>query len=888
MSGLIVDLFAGGGGASAGIRAALGRDPDIAINHDAVAVAMHAANHPETTHYQQDVWAVLPRQATRGEPVDLLWASPDCFVPGTLVISIDGLKPIEEVREGDFVLTHRNRWRKVTSTLVQDAETIKVRGQGHYGLITTPGHSFYSKRITTRYPNRKKENGKRVGPMRTLVENPYWPEAERMSGKMWATPRVFPASKIPICKGIEFSEDFFYFLGRWIGDGSINKSDVEICCGTAECDEFEQYINEHPIRNSDGNEISHRLNDHISSKLLIWGHVDLAKWLIAECGNSCETKRLPFWCLSVQRNWREALLRGYIDADGHRGIRTECNSVSKQLSIGIRLLAVTLGHCASLYLSLGRDGQIEGRSYIGKDSYRVAWFPENQKETSFLDRNHLFTSVKEVTPAGRQTVISLQVEEDESFVADGIVVHNCTHFSRAKGGPPIRDVKRRDLAWVVVRWAEEVRPRVICLENVEEFKTWGPLDESGRIIDSQKGTTFRSWVKRLRRLGYTVEFQCLRACDYGAPTSRKRLFMVARCDGQPIVWPAPTHGDPRSYEVRSGKLQPWRTAAEIIDWSIPCPSIFDRKKPLAENTLKRIAEGIRRYVLDVAEPFIVGAGGPKYAAKPVTVNRPLGTIMDENHRHLVTPHLINLTHGGRVEAADEPLNTITCAHRGEKALVIPHLQRQFGQSVGNGIDEPVGTITAGFGGKTALVTAFMAQHNGGVVGHEITEPVSTLTHRCTQQQIVASNLVKFKGTSKAGQSVDEPLHTIQTGQHYGEVRAFLVKYFGTAIGQDLGDPTHTLTSKDRMGLVTVMIQGEPYVIADIGMRMLAPRELFRAQGFDDSYQIDIEIDGRRVSKSDQVRLCGNSVCPPIAEALVRANCVEYSGAELRRQMRMPL
>lgn len=289
----------------------------------------------------------------------------------------------------------------------------------------------------------------------------------------------------------------------------------------------------------------------------------------------------------------------------------------------------------------------------------------------------------------------------------------------------------------------------------------------------------------------------------------------------------------------------------------------------------------------------IGYGVPAYCDHPGygefrgrATSEPLPTQSTENRFGLVTPHLVNLTHGGRVERADEPLNTITCANRGEKALVVPHLQRQFGQSVGNGANEPVGTITAGFGGKTALVTAFMAQHNGGVVGHEITEPVSTLTHRCTQQQLVSSSLVKFKGTSKAGQLVDDPLHTIQTGQHYGEVRAFLVKYFGTAIGQDLGDPTHTLTSKDRMGLVTVMIQGEPYVIADIGMRMLTPRELFRAQGFDDSYQIDIEVDGRRISKSDQVRLCGNSVCPPIAAALVRANCAEHCGAELRRQLRM--
>jgi DNA (cytosine-5)-methyltransferase 1 len=498
---------------------------------------------------------------------------------------------------------------------------------------------------------------------------------------------------------------------------------------------------------------------------------------------------------------------------------------------------------------------------------------------------------------------------------------DCTHFSRAKGGPPVRDVKRRDLAWVVVKWAEEVRPRVIILENVEEFQTWGPLDTNNRIIDSQKGATFRAWVKRLRRLGYAVEFQCLKACDYGAPTSRKRLFMIARCDGRPIVWPAPTHGNPRSHEVRSGQIKPWRTAAEIIDWSIPCPSIFDRKRPLAENTLKRIAEGIRRYVLETANPFIVAYYGPKREmdfrgssldepiATQSTQNRfglivptlmtntskhgptspadPIPTLTTGNQQYIVTPSLVNLTHGGRTERVDEPLKTITGARRGEKALIIPHLQRQFGNSIGQDPNQPLSTIMPGFGGKTALVTAFMAQHNGGMIGHEMTEPVSTLTHRGTQQQVVTSHIVKFKGTSKDGQDLHQPLHTIQTGQHYGEVRAFLMKYFGEG-GQwsDCADPLHTITARDRMSIVTVLIEGEPYVIIDIGMRMLSPRELFLAQGFDPGYLIDVEIEGKKITKQDQVRLCGNSVSPDNAEALVRANLVDATIPQMKHQMKM--
>ncbi len=465
---------------------------------------------------------------------------------------------------------------------------------------------------------------------------------------------------------------------------------------------------------------------------------------------------------------------------------------------------------------------------------------------------------------------------------------DCTHFSRAKGGPPVRDVKRRDLAWVVVRWAEEVRPSVIILENVEEFRTWGPLDAQNKIISSQAGSTFRAWTKRLRKAGYHVEFQCLKACDYGAPTSRRRLFMIARRDGLPIVWPAPTHGDPKSHEVRAGQLPPWRSAAGIIDWSIPCPSIFDRKKPLAENTLKRTAKGIQRYVLDATEPFIMTYYGPKGENdfRGRRLDEPLPTQSTENRFALIAPYLARIGQtGGKGKysnSLDESVTAITS--KAEHLLCIPHLQRQFGASIGSSAHDPVGTITAGGGGKTALVAACMAQHNGGVTGHDLIEPVSTLTQSCTQQQLVTSHLVKFKGTSRDGEPLSAPLHTVQTGQHYGEVRTFLIKYFGQATGSSCADPVHTLTGKDRMGLVTVHIGGEPYVIVDIGMRMLSPRELFRAQGFDDSYQIDLDASGRKITKSDQVRLCGNSVCPPVAEILVRTNLAQ-TAANLRQMPR---
>ena len=316
---------------------------------------------------------------------------------------------------------------------------------------------------------------------------------------------------------------------------------------------------------------------------------------------------------------------------------------------------------------------------------------------------------------------------------------DCKHFSKAKGGKPV-EKKIRGLAWIAVKWAIAVKPRVIMLENVEEFKTWGPLNEKGYPDESQKGKTFRSFVKALESLGYEVQFKELRACDYGAPTIRKRFFMVARCDGKPIVWPMPTHGDPNSKEVKSGKLKPWRTASEIIDWSIGTPSIFDRKKPLAENTLRRIARGIERFVVNNPSPFIVRIGQTGFGRDRLQyqLNKPLTTITTKAEHCLVTPTLLVNTTG----------------YPGSK------------------IDEPIKTITTG--GHHALVTPFLA----------------TYYTETTQNGV-------------RGQTLQEPIATIPTANRFGLVNAFLTKYYGSDIGQQIDDPLHTITTRDRFGLVTI-------------------------------------------------------------------------------------
>lgn len=417
---------------------------------------------------------------------------------------------------------------------------------------------------------------------------------------------------------------------------------------------------------------------------------------------------------------------------------------------------------------------------------------------------------------------------------------DCTHFSKAKGGKP-REKKIRGLAWVALRWAATVRPRVIMLENVEEFQDWGPLTPDGFPDKKQKGRTFKTFVNALKRQGYKVDWRELRACDYGAPTIRKRLFLVARRDGGKIVWPKPTHGAPDSVEVTAGKLKPWRTAAEIIDWSLPCPSIFTRKRPLAENTMRRIARGIQKFIIDNPNPF-------------------------------VAPYIIKVNHGGeqfRGQSINEPLQTITA--KNGWGLVTPVMAVNTSRHPGSRSDEPLRTITTG--NHHMLVAAFLAQYYtetqpGEVRGQRVTEPIYTIP-TANRYALITSNLMITRN-NQFGQPITEPIPTITAGGgHVAEVRSFLMAYYGSSVGQPLDNPLGTVTTKDRFGLVT--IHGIDYQIVDIGMRMLEPHELFAAQGFPPEYIIDRDVDGKKYPKSAQVARCGNSVPPPFAEALVRAN-----------------
>ncbi|PJT24757.1 C-5 cytosine-specific DNA methylase [Ochrobactrum sp. 30A/1000/2015] len=624
---------------------------------------------------------------------------------------------------------------------------------------------------------------------------------------------------------------------------------------------------------------------------------------------------------------------------------------------------------------------------------------------------------------------------------------DCKHFSKAKGGKPVeRNI--RDLAWIIPGWIERIQRSggkvdVVILENVEEFQDYGPLMETARGLmpdPERKGEYFKKWCRKIRLLGGKIEWRELRACDYGAPTIRKRFFAVIRFDGQPIVWPKPTHGAPTDPDVISGHKLPWRTAAEIIDWSLPCPSIFDTSeqimekhglrsvRPLADNTMARVARGMKRYVLDAERPFLVNLthGGRVEAVdepfKTITgahrgekavvsphlasyyshdkgrseriseIDGPLATVVTENRHALiapsvirfntgatgqdareplstvtansfikrpggaaplgvVAPHLMTMRnagkpfngadepthtitaggagltvvapvltaaqHGGSTRSIDSPAHTITASTKDQNSVIVPTLvgcggragqsrprgadepmhtttakadtciatafvARDFGTSTGHGVDVPAHTVMPDGQGKSRLITAYMAQHNndsrreGGVnPGRSMDEPVSTVTQTGSQQSVVAPYLQAYYGSGDGGEE-NQPVRTVTTKDRHGHVEAALdVPPFTSAEAERAREVAAFLRAYgfwDEREFVTIEAGGVVYVIVDIGMRMLVPRELYLAQGFPPDYEIERGVNGELFSKSVQVSCCGNSVSPPVAAALVAANC----------------
>lgn len=542
---------------------------------------------------------------------------------------------------------------------------------------------------------------------------------------------------------------------------------------------------------------------------------------------------------------------------------------------------------------------------------------------------------------------------------------DCKHFSKAKGAA-LRDRKIRGLAWIVLRWAGTVRPRVIMLENVEEFQTWGPV-RKGKPVKKHAGKTFRQFIKQLEDLGYVVEYRELVGADYGAPTTRKRFALIARCDGKPIVWPERTHAPRDSEEVKSGKLLPWRSAAEIIDWTLPSYSIFDSKqeikerygvnaiRPLADNTLRRVIRGVDKFTIKSGKPFIVQQ---KFGNAAQDIERPLTTVTAVGAHELVQPVIApfgaecNHSGGGHVKDLRDPLNTVTGKHTGgvAAAVAVPYTFSNTGGSVGSPASEPVHTIRSDGGQvlSAANLIQYHTEQSEKVRGQTVTDPIQTVD-AANRYGLASAQLVEYYGNGNP-LDVQEPMHTVTAHDREAVVSAHIQKFFGGVIGQEATEPMPTVTAVDHNALcaahvaefkgqdigqqadkplrtitasagefaecravlakaepgrdlgrwpqirellnkycgydlkddevILLIMRGVAYFIADITLRMLTPRELYNAMGFPVDYQIERDYMGNAYGKSKQVARCGNAVCPPMAEAMVRANFPEWDKGKI--------
>lgn len=462
---------------------------------------------------------------------------------------------------------------------------------------------------------------------------------------------------------------------------------------------------------------------------------------------------------------------------------------------------------------------------------------------------------------------------------------DCKHFSKAKGGKPV-DKKIRGLAWIVLRWAAKVRPRVIMLENVEEFQTWGPV-RKGKPVKSKVGQTFNHFIEQLKALDYDVEYRELKACDYGAPTIRKRFFLIARCDGNPIVWPEATHAPADSPEVTTGKKKPYKSAAECIDFSLPCPSIFERAKPLVPNTQRRIARGLDKFVIREAKPYLVHIGnGERNGQLPriYDIDKPLNTVVSSCKQYLVLPYFEQINHSGketRGQKLDKQVPTITSKHG--FAYIAPSLIQYHSETAksevrGQKINKPIMTIDGS--GRYGLQIPFLTQYYSGADhANTVTNPLQTVTVK--PRHFLNDCFLTVLRNHMDSKSINEPLNTITArAMHFTFVKVYVKQYsedvwlgYWQKIRAMLNEYTDWNLNDNE--IIVFNIDGTEYFIYDIGMRMLQPKELYAAQGFPKDYVIEKDYLGNTYPKSKQVARCGNAVPPPFATALVRANLPEY-------------
>ena len=715
----VIDLFCGAGGESCGIHSAFERQGEdirlFAVNHWGVACSTHARNFPKDECICQDIQTVIPTSLVRpDEEVELLWASPECFPAGTLVLTSEGYKPIEEVSIGDLVLTHMNRWRKVVKVMKSKKPTVRLKGYGHPGLETTARHPFY---VATRHARDTHRNGVMYTcskPSFMPVEDIVKAEKDKHVTAYWAKPAMIEELPMPGIaeikrRSFDVDERMVWLAGRYVADGYARldgrRGDVTISCGNAKYEETKARLAAWPragVRSGAGEMVWHEhkvrtaINFNMSSRAI-------AGWLISNFGKLAHGKKIPAWLFGAPLNLRQSFLDGYMSGDGneHNGVLS-ASTVSKELAYGLSTLLSTMGINAQLYRPATRHRMwIEGREVSCRQQYAVKWrasVDPAHVQTPPFDSGHLWGAIKSIDDTGEEkTVYNLSVEEDESYIAEGICVHNCTHFSTARGGKPMDD-QSRCTPFDILRWLSMIRVKRVIIENVREFLTWGPLGPDSRPIPEERGSYFAMFLNSIRGLGYIVDWRVCNAADFGAPTTRHRLFIqcVRKDAGKSIVWPEPRYTEkPEAVnsDLLGTEMKPWVPASAIIDWSIPCQPIDERERPLSANTMRRIMNGIRKYWGKAAEPFLVRYNGGEH--RHHSIHEPVPTLDTSNRFGLIQPLIAEMYGtggcGGTVKPVSNPLPTIAGA--GAISIVEPLVMEYYGNGQCQPVSKPLGTVT---------------------------------------------------------------------------------------------------------------------------------------------------------------------------------------------------
>lgn len=915
-----IDNFCGAGGSTTGLKMA-GIRVIHAANHWQRAIDSHNTNHPEVDHSCVDLNKVDPRYFPRST---ILWASPECFPAGTLILSERGLTPIEDIQIGDLVLTHKNRWMPVTQTMKAIKDTVIVKGRWSSGIETTIEHPFWV-RSRLRRDEPKKDGKPRFGEPEWLTSVDLTVGNKPWKAKYWALPINIPALPIPKFsspKGrtLEFSEKFWWMVGRWLGDGCVrvregkSNSEVTICCGKHEADDLEPLLNFSPVtlKHARLNELKWRRRDIRTATLFECGHDSFARWLVEHFGKLAHGKKIPTWAFTMPEDWRKALLAGYVSADGYiGGNHIKASTVSKKLGIGITLLAESLGFSVSLSKTKQHCNIIESRQLKVRDSYCLSWrypFDENHGET-YKFGQHSWGRIKEVHP-GRKAVevFNLSVAEDESYVADGIIVHNCTGHSPSGGRAKINgqmhlwEKKRLDdpavsrsrmTAMDVIRFTEVHKYQTVIVENVVEFSDWG---------EQTRGDMFEWWLKGMHILGYEHQIVCYNSMfGYPNPTpqSRDRLFVVFHRRGNrkpnvnfcpPAV--CPEHGQVNAVQAwkkhvvrRIGKygrrnqylyvcptcgieVTPrTRPARDAIDWSLPMIKIGDRPKhklkPLSVNTVRRIQAGLERFVL----PYLMHTGHWQDMGRVYASDQPSPTQTTKREMGVVAQPAFMVHRGystdpqyDRVPSVDEPAPTQTTSAK--LYLAQPFIDAGRTLNLPTGVEEPTHTVLSR-GPQMSLITPpeFIDTARTHNMPTSIDEPTSVVTTGRNLSLIQPpSFLAAYHGGRDAVQSTEQPSYTVATNNQFGVVQPepFISSYYGTGAGNSpVREPSPTICTVQGHALV------EPdwsAMVDECGYRMLQSHEAKWLQGFPRDYTL-------LGNQEEQFKQAGNAVPPIFAEML---------------------